>query len=117
MCQSNDEKEVRKRIAEIGIVPVVRVSSAKHGMQAAETLCAGGIPIVEITMTVPGAIDLIAQLAKAGEAMLVGAGTVLDAATAKRCIDVGAKFIVSPGLDIATVKLRMPAECWSWRER
>jgi 2-dehydro-3-deoxyphosphogluconate aldolase / (4S)-4-hydroxy-2-oxoglutarate aldolase len=98
------KEEVRKRIINIGIVPVVRVSSAAHALRAAETLCAGGIPIIEITMTVPGAIDLIAQLAKAGEATLVGAGTVLDAATAKRCMDAGAKFIVSPGLDVATVK-------------
>ncbi|HEX4002963.1 MAG TPA: bifunctional 4-hydroxy-2-oxoglutarate aldolase/2-dehydro-3-deoxy-phosphogluconate aldolase [Candidatus Acidoferrales bacterium] len=94
---------VRKRIIEIGIIPVVRVSSAKHAFTAAEALCAGGIPIVEITMTVPGAIELIAQLAKAGDAMLIGAGTVLDVDTAERCIDAGSQFIVSPGLDVATV--------------
>jgi 2-dehydro-3-deoxyphosphogluconate aldolase / (4S)-4-hydroxy-2-oxoglutarate aldolase len=98
------KEESRKRIIGIGIVPVIRASSAAHVLGAAEALCAGGIPIIEITMTVPGAIDAIAQLAKAGEATLVGAGTVLDARTAERCIDAGAQFVVSPGLDIATVK-------------
>jgi len=56
--------EVAKRIREIGIVPVVRATSAKQAQLAAEAVCAGGIPLVEITMTVPGAVELIAQLAK-----------------------------------------------------
>jgi 2-dehydro-3-deoxyphosphogluconate aldolase/(4S)-4-hydroxy-2-oxoglutarate aldolase len=100
------KQEVAKTICGIGIVPVVRLSSAKQGMQAAEAVCAGGIPIVEITMTVPGAIDLISQLAKSmGSEVLVGAGTVTDAETAQRCIDAGAEFLVSPGFDLDTVKL------------
>ncbi len=100
------KQEVAKRICEIGIVPVVRAASAKQGMQAAEAVCAGGIPIVEITMTVPGAIDLISQLAKSmGSEVLVGAGTVTDAEMAQRCIDAGAEFVVSPGFDLETVKL------------
>lgn len=100
------KQEVANRIAEIGIVPVVRAASAKQGMQAAEAVCAGGIPIVEMTMTVPGAIDLIAQLSKGmGSDVLIGAGTVLDAGTAQRCIDAGAQFLVSPGFDLETVKL------------
>jgi 2-dehydro-3-deoxyphosphogluconate aldolase/(4S)-4-hydroxy-2-oxoglutarate aldolase len=93
------------KIREVGLIPIVRATSAKHALQAAEAVCAGGIPIVEITMTVPGAIDLIAQLAKSlGNDILVGAGTVLDAETAQRCIDAGAELIVSPGLDVATVQ-------------
>ena len=97
--------EVAKRIREIGIVPVVRATSAKHAQLAAEAVCAGGIPIVEITMTVPGAVELIAQLAKtSGTEILIGAGTVLDAETAKRCLDAGAQFIVSPGFDLETVR-------------
>ena len=93
------------KIREIGLIPIVRASSAKHGLMAAEAVCAGGIPIVEITMTVPGAIDLIAQLAKTlGSEILIGAGTVLDAETAQHCIDAGADLIVSPGLDVATVQ-------------
>jgi len=91
---------------EIGIVPVVRAASAQQAMQAAAAVSAGGIPIVEITMTVPGAIDVIAQLAKTkGPDALIGAGTVLDAETARRCIDAGADFLVSPGFDLPTVQL------------
>jgi 2-dehydro-3-deoxyphosphogluconate aldolase/(4S)-4-hydroxy-2-oxoglutarate aldolase len=75
-------------------------------MQAAEAVCAGGIPIVELTMTVPGAIEVIAQLVKSmNRDALVGAGTVLDAETAQRCLDAGAQFLVSPGFDLATVQL------------
>ena len=93
------------KIREIGLIPIVRATSAKHALLAAEAVCSGGIPIVEITMTVPGAIDLISQLAKSvGSDILIGAGTVLDAETAQRCIDSGAELIVSPGLDIATVQ-------------
>ena len=99
------KEESAARIREIGLIPIVRAASAKHGLLAAEAVCAGGIPIVEITMTVPGAIDLIAQLAKTlGNEILIGAGTVLDAETAQRCIDVGAELIVSPGLDMDTVE-------------
>jgi len=97
--------EVAKRITEIGIVPVVRASSSQQAMQAAEAVCAGGIPIVEITMTCPDAIGVISDLAKnVGSSVLVGAGTVLDAATADRCLQAGAQFIVSPGYDLDTVK-------------
>ena len=100
------KEAVRQKILEIGIVPVVRASSAKQAMQAAEAVCAGGIPIVEMTMTVPGAVEVIAQLAKSvGSEVLVGAGTVLDAETAQRCLDAGAEFLVSPGFDLATVQL------------
>jgi 2-dehydro-3-deoxyphosphogluconate aldolase/(4S)-4-hydroxy-2-oxoglutarate aldolase len=98
-------EQVRNKIVEIGIVPVVRAASVQQAMQAAAAVCAGGIPIVEITMTVPGAIDVIAQLAKTmGNDVIIGAGTVLDAEAAERCIDVGAEFLVSPGFDLATVQ-------------
>lgn len=85
---------------------MVRAASSQLAMHAAEAVCAGGIPIVEVTMTVPGAINVIAQLAKSvGKDVLVGAGTVLDANAAQRCIDAGAEFLVSPGFDLATVQL------------
>ena len=100
--------EVKKRILEIGIVPVVRASSADDARRAAEAVCAGGIPIVEVTMTVPGAIELIAGLQRSiGKDVLIGAGTVLDADTAARCLDAGAQFLVSPGFDVETVKLAL----------
>jgi 2-dehydro-3-deoxyphosphogluconate aldolase/(4S)-4-hydroxy-2-oxoglutarate aldolase len=100
------KQEAAKRILDIGIVPVVRAASAKQGMRAAEAVCEGGIPIVEITMTVPGGIPLISQLSKSmGSEVLIGAGTVTDAETAQRCIDAGAEFLVGPGFDLETVKL------------
>ena len=86
-------------------MPVVRASSAKQAMLAAEAVCAGGISIVEVTMTVPSAIEVIAELSKnMGSEVLIGAGTVLDADTAQRCIDAGAEFVVSPGFDLETVR-------------
>src|SRR6266478_5813348 len=97
--------EAAARIREVGVIPIVRAASPKHAMQAAEAVCAGGISIVEITMTVPGAVELISQLAKTvGNEILIGAGTVIDAETAQHCIDAGAEFIVSPGFDAATVE-------------
>jgi 2-dehydro-3-deoxyphosphogluconate aldolase / (4S)-4-hydroxy-2-oxoglutarate aldolase len=97
--------EVRKRIVEVGIIPVIRASSAREAIFAVEAVSAGGIAVAELTMTVPGAIDLIAELSKTlGSEILIGAGTVLDADTAQRCIEAGARFIVSPGFDLETVK-------------
>src|ERR1700675_437428 len=99
-----DKQKVRERIMEIGIVPVVRASSAGEACIAAEAVCQGGIPIVEITMTVPGAVELIRELVQnCGSQVLIGAGTVLNADAARRCIDAGAEFLVSPGLNIQTV--------------
>jgi len=101
-----EKQAVRDRILQIGIVPVVRASSPREARTAAESVCKGGIPIVEITMTVPGAIDVIRELAKHGASeLLVGAGTVLNAETAQRCLDAGAQFLVSPGFNAATVAL------------
>lgn len=98
--------EVRARIIEIGIVPVVRAGSSREARLAVDAVCAGGIPIAEITMTVPGAIDVIADLIRdMGRDILVGAGTVLDAETARLCLKAGAQFIVSPGFDSGIVSL------------
>lgn len=101
-----DKQRVRERIVEIGIVPVVRASSPREARMAADAVCEGGIPIVEITMTVPGAVDLIRELTKSASSdVLVGAGTVLNVDTARRCLDAGAQFLVSPGLNLEVVKL------------
>jgi 2-dehydro-3-deoxyphosphogluconate aldolase/(4S)-4-hydroxy-2-oxoglutarate aldolase len=101
-----NKQQVRSRIEEIGIVPVVRASSPREACIAAEAVCKGGIPIVEITMTVPGAVELIRELAKScGAEVLIGAGTVLNAEDARRCLDAGAQFLVSPGFNRATVEL------------
>jgi 2-dehydro-3-deoxyphosphogluconate aldolase / (4S)-4-hydroxy-2-oxoglutarate aldolase len=98
------KEEVRDKILAVGIVPVVRAASAKKARAAAEAVAKGEIPIVEITMTVPGAIDVIAELAKSvGDEILIGAGTVLCADTARQCLDAGAQFLVSPGFDLETL--------------
>lgn len=92
------EKTV-SRLREIGIIPIVRAASADVAIPVAEALLQAGLPVVEITMTVPNAIDAIGGLAKrfAGS-MLIGAGTVTDAETARRTMDAGAEFIVTPCL-------------------
>lgn len=99
-----DKGEVFRRVREVGIVPVVRAASADAAMEAVEAVSAAGIPVAEITMTVPDAVSVIERAARElGSTVLVGAGTVLDAETARACIDAGARFVVSPALDLETV--------------
>jgi 2-dehydro-3-deoxyphosphogluconate aldolase/(4S)-4-hydroxy-2-oxoglutarate aldolase len=89
--------EVRARIEEFGILPSVRVNSRELARYAAETVYSAGIPVVEITMTTPGALDVIDDLAKRYPDMAVGAGTVLDEEAALLCVEAGARFLTSPG--------------------
>lgn len=99
-----NKDHVLSRIKEIGIVPVVRASSAEQALQAIEAIKAGGIPILEITMTVPRALSVIERVTDSyGDDVIVGAGTVLDAETARACILAGAQFVVSPALDLETI--------------
>jgi 2-dehydro-3-deoxyphosphogluconate aldolase/(4S)-4-hydroxy-2-oxoglutarate aldolase len=96
--------EVIKQIKDTGVIPVVRASSADEAMRAIDAIREGGISILEITMTVPGAVALIEQVAKLyGDVATVGAGTVLDPKTATACISAGAKFVVSPALNLDTI--------------
>src|SRR6202161_3011219 len=106
---SMTKEEVRARIEELAIVPAVRAANAEDALFAAEAVSRGGLPIVELTMTVPGATELIAQLVKQHPRMVVGAGTVLDLETARACLAVGAKFITSPGLDLEIVQFAVQA--------
>ena len=100
------KEEVRQRIIDIGIVPVLRVSSSKLAVAATEAVLAGGIPIIEVTMTIPNAVDVIRELVILMRSdVIVGAGTVLDARAAQQCLDVGAEFLVSPVFDLQTVQL------------
>jgi len=92
-----EKENVCAKIQEVGIVPAVRTSSAEEARFASEVVAKSGIPIVEITMTVPGAIDVISYL-------VVGGGTLLDLDTARRCMDVGARFLTSPGFDLEIVE-------------
>lgn len=97
-------EQAERRIVDIGLVPVVRAISPERALAACEAAIDGGIAVVEITMTVPGALGVIAELARrAGGDVLVGAGTVLDRETARRCLEAGAEFVVSPGFDAETV--------------
>src|SRR5262249_8387574 len=92
-------EEIASVIRDTGIVPAIRVSSADEAHFAVEAVASGGIPIVEITMTVPGAMNVIEHLVKHHSKMVVGAGTVLDIETARKCADVGAHFVTAPGFD------------------
>src|SRR6202047_4970784 len=96
--------EVCDRIKELGIVPAIRVCSAEDAHFAADSVAKGGIPIVEITMTVPEAVELISHLVSHHHKMIVGAGTVLDTETARKCVDAGAHFLTAPGFDLAIVE-------------
>jgi len=98
--------DVLKRLEEIGVIPVVRAASAEEAVAVAEAIGEGGIPVLEITLTVPGAVKVIAELSKRfGDQVLVGAGTVLDPEAARECIDAGARFVVSPALNLQTIEL------------
>jgi 2-dehydro-3-deoxyphosphogluconate aldolase / (4S)-4-hydroxy-2-oxoglutarate aldolase len=94
---------IRAGIAEVGIIPAVRLATAEDARFAAEAIYSSGIPIVEVTMTVPGAVAVISQLAKQNSALIVGAGTVLDVETAQQCLDAGVAFLTTPGLDLEIV--------------
>ncbi|HEY0100536.1 MAG TPA: bifunctional 2-keto-4-hydroxyglutarate aldolase/2-keto-3-deoxy-6-phosphogluconate aldolase [Pyrinomonadaceae bacterium] len=101
-----NKNEVLRRIEEVGVVPVVRASSAEEAMQVIEAIRAGGVSVLEITMTVPRAVRVIEQVAdRYGAEVVVGAGTVLDAETARACILAGATFVVSPSLNTGTIEL------------
>jgi len=108
--------DVISKIGEVGVIPVVRAASVSEATRAVEAISAGGIPVLEITMTVPNAISVIRDVAQQhGGYALVGAGTVVSAEQAEACIRAGAEFLVSPGLSVpvlavaqACAKLAIP---------
>ena len=99
-----DKEHVRSTINDVGILPAIRAASAENARFAAETIAQAGIPIVEITTTIPGAVDVIADLVRNLPQVIVGAGTILDAETARACLKAGAHFLTSPGLDADIVQ-------------
>ena len=103
-------EEARARIEDIGVFPGIRVSSADQALYCAEILYASGIPIAEIPMTVPDAVEIIRRIAREFPDMVLGAGTVLDSETAHRCIGAGARFITSTGLIPEVVATTLEAE-------
>jgi 2-dehydro-3-deoxyphosphogluconate aldolase / (4S)-4-hydroxy-2-oxoglutarate aldolase len=99
------KSEVCRRIEEAGIIAVIRAATPTLALAAANAAAEGGVSVIEITMTVPGALEAIRELRRAAPHLLVGAGTVLDASAARECLEAGASFLVSPGFDRATVEL------------
>ena len=99
--------ETIAKIVELGLVAVIRAESKDQGFKLVDAIKNGGIKTLEITMTVPGAVDIIKDIAGLykNEDVIIGAGTVLDPETARACILAGAEYIVSPCLNIETVKL------------
>src|ERR1700729_1595811 len=93
-------------ILDIGVVPVVRTSSAESAIRSIEAIYRGGIRAAEITMTVPGAIKALEKLADAfGDKLVLGAGTVLDPETARISMLAGAQFFVTPALNLKTIEM------------
>ena len=100
-----NRSEICRQIERVGIVPVIRARTPELALQAVEAIVAGGITVIEVTMTVPKAVMLVKEVCKRyGQSLLVGAGTVLDPASVTACIDAGAQFIVSPKLDFETIR-------------
>jgi 2-dehydro-3-deoxyphosphogluconate aldolase/(4S)-4-hydroxy-2-oxoglutarate aldolase len=97
--------EVLLAMQEIGLVPVLRAESVAKALALAEAIAAGGVTCLEITMTVPGAMQVMRKLAETRPDILIGAGTVLDPETARMCILEGAQFVVSPALNLKTVEM------------
>ena len=100
--------QIVQKLTEYGIVAVIRANSKEEGVKIVDAVTKGGINAIEVTMTVPGAIDVIKELTeiyKDNAEVLIGAGTVLDPETARACILAGAKYIVSPSLNPETIKL------------
>lgn len=100
-----NRQDVRARIEGIGVIPAVRVTSQEDAIFAAQTVFDAGIGVVEMTTTVPNAVEVIAQLKQSAPDLLIGAGTVMDLNTAYACLDAGAAFLTSPGLDIDIVQM------------
>src|SRR6266478_3094102 len=96
--------EVCSRIREIAIIPAIRAASGPDAHFAAEAVTRGGISIVEITMTITGAVELMAHLVRSNPKLIVGAGTVLDTDTARLCVDAGVSFVTAPSLDPAILE-------------
>jgi 2-dehydro-3-deoxyphosphogluconate aldolase / (4S)-4-hydroxy-2-oxoglutarate aldolase len=99
------KSEACRTIEETGIIAVIRAATPSLALAAANAAAEGGVSVIEITLTVPCALEAIRELRRSAPRLLVGAGTVLDASAARECLDAGAQFLVSPGFDRATVEL------------
>src|SRR5271167_782446 len=97
--------EVLQSLQNIGLVPVLRADSVDKALAIAGAIADGGVTVLEITMTVPGAIEVMRKLSEQRPDILIGAGSVLDPETARMCILEGAKFVVSPALNLKTIEM------------
>lgn len=99
-------QQILSFITDIGLVPVVRTTSAEAAIRSIEAIYAGGVRAAEITMTVPGAIRALEKIAdRFGDKLMLGAGTVLDSETARTCMLAGAQFFVTPTLRLSTIEM------------
>ena len=97
--------DLQKKISDIGVVPVIKLSNPQRDAKPlADALCAGGVPVAEVTFRAAGAADAIRLMVEAHPEMLVGAGTVMTTQQVDETIAAGGKFIVSPGLDVELVQ-------------
>src|SRR5712672_2851442 len=97
-------KEVQEQLEAAGIIPVLRARSAREALSVVEAIVAGGVTVIEVTMTVPGAIDVLKQLKRSyGSKLLLGSGTVTDGAECAATIEAGAEFVVSPSLHMDVI--------------
>jgi 2-dehydro-3-deoxyphosphogluconate aldolase/(4S)-4-hydroxy-2-oxoglutarate aldolase len=99
-----NRKLVQQRIGEIGIVPSIRASTAEDAIFAAEAVSRGGIPIIEVMLTVPDAYRVISHLVQEAPDVITGAGGVLDIDMAQRCLEAGAQFLSSDCFEPEVVK-------------
>ena len=97
--------EVRSRITEVGIIPVLQASSLEEARFAVGALAEGGIPIVEFAVLDPRALETLREFVRSSTNVLIGAGTIRDRDTARRAIDAGAEFLVTPDVGLETVKV------------
>lgn len=99
------KEEIVSKLREIGLVPVLRAESEEQALGIAAAIAEGGVTVLEVTMTVPGAVRVMGRLTKERPDLLIGAGTVLDAETARVCMLEGAQFVVSPALNLKTIEM------------
>ena len=100
------KQDILNTILDVGIIPIVRTDNATDALYAIEALYNAGIPILEVTMTVPGALKTLETASgRFGHRLILGAGTVLDATTARHCMLAGAEFCVTPALDRETIEI------------
>jgi 2-dehydro-3-deoxyphosphogluconate aldolase/(4S)-4-hydroxy-2-oxoglutarate aldolase len=98
-------EHTKKNLEQVGLIPVLRAKSASQGQAVVEALVAGGVTVVEVTMTVPGSVQLLKDLKKKyGNMLLLGAGTVTTASQAEEMIEAGAEFVVSPSLHLTVIE-------------